>query len=223
MTARLIAITFAVAMGACASVHDSTNHPAFKKEFGNYDYCEVEAVRQSAQKSCGVACLVCVLKYWGKPASERELTIRHPLRTGIGYPVHQLQSIAIEQGLLAFAVSLNQAGQKPAAALSEHIARGRPIIVALHCPQGRYFGDPVPLIESLDRRTIHPFGAGRAFKHHYVVVIGENERHYLVMDPAYGIGAVPRQSLLDWWRDESHAALVCSPAPIVSSPSGSQP
>jgi hypothetical protein len=116
---------------------------------------------------------------------------------------------------------MNQSGQKPAAALSEQLARGRPVIIAVHCPQGRYFGEPVPVLGSWDRRSIRFFGdtsSGR--KHHYVVVIGENDRNYLVMDPAYGIGPVREQPLLDWWRDESYAALVCSPPP---EPAGTTP
>jgi predicted double-glycine peptidase len=210
---RPIAIIFFGALVSCASVHRSSRESAFRRQFGSFTFCEVDAVRQSDQKSCGLACLACVLNYWDKAASERELAAQHPLRSGIGYPVQQLQSIALGKGLLAFAVSMDRGGKTPAAELSDHLAKGRPIIVALRCPQGRYFGEPLPVIESLDRRTWRPFGIGKQFKHHYVVVIGEDANHYLVMDPAYGIGSVAKQSLLNWWRDESYAALVCSPGP----------
>jgi predicted double-glycine peptidase len=207
-----IVLAFCGALVSCASVPQSTREEAFKRKFGHYTFCEVEAMRQTDQKSCGLACLACVLRYWDKSASEPELVASHPLKTGIGYPVQQLQSIALDKGLLAFAVSMDRGGETPGAELSSHLAKGRPVIVALRCPQGRYLGDPLPVIESLDRRTWRPLGIGSEFKHHYVVVIGEDSRHYLVMDPAYGIGPVAKQSLLDWWRDESYAALVCSPA-----------
>jgi hypothetical protein len=205
----------AQAAPSCTTLHDSTRKPDFTRDYGDYTFCEVDAVRQSAQKSCGIAALVCVLRYWDKPATESEITTRHPLRSGIGYPVQQLQAIAVENGLLAFAVSMNQPGIPPVVALGRQIARGRPVIIAVNCPHGRYFGEPLPVIESFDRRTIGPLGGstGSAFKHHYVVVIGESPQNYLVMDPAYGIGPVRKQSLLDWWRKESYAALVCSPPP----------
>ncbi|MGI8604739.1 MAG: cysteine peptidase family C39 domain-containing protein [Verrucomicrobiales bacterium] len=215
---RILAAACLSAWGvSCSSLHQSTKEEAFKSKFGDYTYCEIEAVRQTSQKSCGLACLAAVLRYWDRPASEPELARSHPLKAGIGYPMQQLQAIAVGHGLLAFAVSMAQTGDKPAAALAEHLARGRPVIVAIHCPQGRYFGEPVPIIESLDRRTWRPLGIGTTFKHHYVVVIGENATNYLVMDPAYGIGSVRKQSLLDWWRGESYAALICSPPPAIGS------
>jgi hypothetical protein len=132
--------------------------------------------------------------------------------------MQQLRSIAEDEGLLAFAVSMRGSEGPPQRQLDSHLARGRPVIIAVYCPQGRYFGREVPVLGTLDARSLRPFGlvptaTGREKKHHYVVVIGQDPTRYLVMDPAYGIGAVSRQSLVDWWRDEGYAALVCSPRP----------
>jgi hypothetical protein len=120
--------------------------------------------------------------------------------------------------LLAFAVSMNGPEGPPQVQLDGHLARGRPVVIAVYCPHGRYFGEEIPVVGTLDARSLRPFGlvptlTGEEKKHHYVVVIGQDATRYLVMDPAYGIGAVSRRSLVDWWRDEGYAALVCSPRP----------
>lgn len=198
----------------CSSLHESTRDAGFLSRHRDATYCEVKAVRQTAQKTCGLACLSCVLDYWERPVPEPELRRRHPLAgEGAGYSLKHLQAIATQEGLAAFAVDMSAGGRSPARELSTHLAKGRPVIVALHCPQGRYFGRPLPLIETLDRRTLRLPGAEPAFKHHYVVVLGETADTYLVMDPAYGIGEVQKQPLLDWWRAEKYAALICTRVP----------
>jgi hypothetical protein len=156
--------------------------------------------------------------------TEADLLARHPVRSGQGHSLQTLQAIAQEHGLLAYAVSMapGPAGS-PSAQLSRHLAKGRPVIVAVRLPQGRYFGGEIPVLGTLDARTLRPFGmvpssTGQEFKHHYVVVFGEDPTRYLLMDPAYGIVSVPRKSLLEWWGDVGHAALLCSPAPTVPSP-----
>ncbi len=206
---------FVLAGGAvsCTAVHQDTKSDAFRRDYGRYAYAEVRAVRQSTEKSCGLACLACVLIYWDKPVSEADLVARHPVPDGhIGLSLGELQQAALKEGLTAFAVSIPQTGKSPAAALTEEISKGRPIIVAVHCPAGKYFGDPLPVIESADFRSLKPLGVNAARRnHHYVVVCGEDPKHYLVMDPALGIGPVQKQSLLDWWKDEQWAALIASP------------
>ena len=203
----------AMAVMSCTAVHQDTKSAAFQKDYGRYTYAEVKAVRQSTEKSCGLACLASVLNYWDKPVSEGELVARHPIPDGhIGLSLGELQQAALKEGLTAFAVSVPQTGQTPAALLTSEISKGRPVIVAVHCPAGKYFGDPLPVIENADFRSIKPLGVNAERRnHHYVVVCGEDPRHYLVMDPAYGIGPVQKQSLLDWWKDEQWAALIASP------------
>lgn len=208
--------------GCAGTVPQSTKEPAFTGRYGSYTYAEVEAVRQSTAKSCGLAALSCVLKYWEKPVTEAELLAKFPVRSGLGHSLETLRAIAQEQGLMAFAVSF-QPGRSgsPAAQLSQQLAKGRPVIAAVKLPQGRYFSDPVPIIGTLDARTVRPFGlvpatGGQEYKLHYVVVIGESGDRYLLMDPAYGIVSVPSVALLPWWGDLGYAALLCSPAPTVS-------
>jgi len=208
---------------SCArSVFPSTADAAFAGAHGDFTYAEVEVVRQSEPRSCGLAVLACVLRYWDRPVTEAELVARHPVGRGLGHSLQTLRAIARDHGLLAFALSLRPGSSgSPAAQLSRQISKGRPVIIAVRLPQGRYFGAPVPVLGTLDARTVRPFGlvpssTGQEFKHHYVVVFGEDRTRYLVMDPAYGIVAVPQASLLQWWSDVGHAALICSPAATVA-------
>lgn len=204
-------------LASCTTLPESTQAPSFTKKYGAYTYAEIKPVRQTQQKSCGLAALSCVLNYWEKPVSEQALLAKHPVpEKALGHSLQRLQAIAQEQGLMAFAVGMDTGTEPPARQLSSHLAKGRPIIAAVFCPQGRYFGDPVPLIETWDASTFRPLGMvpttdGREFKHHYVVVFGENTQRYLLMDPAYGIVSVEKQAFLRWWKDESWAALICSP------------
>lgn len=213
---------------SCASLPSSTKEETFSRKYAHFAYAEVETVRQTTPKSCGLAVLACVLRYWEKPATEPELVAQFPVVTGRGHSLQRLREIAQERGLLAFAVSMNGPAGTPAAQLSEQISKGRPVIAAVHCPEGRYFGDPVPVLGTLDARTWRPFGivpssTGSAFKHHYVVVFGEDRERYLLMDPAYGIVSVAKPSLLAWWKDEGYSALICSPAPVPAAPSAASP
>jgi predicted double-glycine peptidase len=214
------AVAVGLLLSACASsVHTSTTESAFAGSHQGFAYAEVEVVKQSEPRSCGLAVLACVLRYWDRPVTEAGLLAKYPVRTGQGHSLQTLQGIAQDQGLLAFALSLRAGALgSPAAQLSEQIAKGRPVIVAVRLPQGRYFGEPVPVLGTLDARTVRPFGlvpssSGEEYKLHYVVVFGEDATRYLLMDPAYGILTVPRTSLLQWWSDLGHAALLCSPPP----------
>lgn len=222
-------MAMAMVLGGCATVHQSTAEASFAGKHADFKYAEVEVVRQSEARSCGLAALTSVLRYWEHPVTEKDLLARYPVRSGAGHSLQTLQEIAQQQGVLSFALSLGPGPSgPPSAQLSEHIRKGRPVIVAVRLPQGRYFGDPVPVLGTLDARTLRPFGmvpssTGDEFKLHYVVVFGEDATRYLVMDPAYGIVVVPRASLLQWWGDLGHAALLCSPAPLPGPTPSSPP
>jgi len=225
--AARLAACGAVGLGlaACAStVHPSTSAASFAGQFADFTYAEVEVVRQSDPRSCGLAALACVLRYWDRPVSEGALVAQHPVTSGVGHSLQTLQRIAQKEGLLAFALSLRPSlAGSPSDQLSEQIAKGRPVILAVRIPQGRYFGKELPVLGTVDARTLRPFGlvpsaTGEEYKLHYVVVFGEDQSRYLLMDPAYGIVSVPRPALLRWWGDVGYAALVCSSAPTPEPP-----
>lgn len=184
----------------------TTTGTAFEKRFGeDFTYVEVDAVRQFSERSCGAAALACVLQYWEKPVTAKALAERYPMLGSIGYPILQLRSMALEEGLLAFALTIDE---QPLEKLNEQINKGRPVIIAVECPYGRYFGKPVPVIESFDSRSV--WNVGQRWKAHYLVVCGVSDDEYLVMDPAYGIVRVAKPQLLEFWRRTRHAALVCA-------------
>ena len=192
---------------ACAV--KSTDSDAFKEKYKGFRYCSVEAVKQSEQLSCGAAALTSVLNYWkedDQPSFEEPALIeKYPARSTEGYPILQLREIALDRGFAAFAVTLDE---DPWRQLFEHVDAGRPVIAAIDCPRGRYFGKEVPLVETLDRRAV--MSTGNEWKSHYVVVMGRNYRDVLFMDPEYGIVRTDREDFLSFWHRQGYAALICS-------------
>jgi predicted double-glycine peptidase len=189
----------------------TTHSDAFKEKYKGFRYCSVDAVKQSEQLSCGAAALTSVLNYWKEdeqPAfDEKELIRDNPARSDEGYPLLQLREMALDRGFAAFAVTLNE---DPWKQLFEHVDAGRPVIAAIDCPRGRYFGKKVPLVETLDRRAV--MSTGNEWKSHYVVVMGRNYSDVLFMDPEYGIVRTRRGDFLSFWRRQNYAALICSSA-----------
>ncbi len=193
----------------CSSARKSLDPGAFAREYSAFRYCLVEPVEQSSQRSCGAAALVAVMNYWKDesqpPFEEPAIQEEFPAASEEGYPLFQLRDIAALKGFAAFAVKLDE---NPWRQLTEHVEQGRPVIAAIQCPRGRYFGDKVPLVETLDRRTL--LTTGNEWKSHYVVVIGRSLREVLCMDPKYGIVRIDSEDFLRFWSLEGYAALICS-------------
>ncbi|MCB1235524.1 MAG: C39 family peptidase [Verrucomicrobiae bacterium] len=195
---------------SCVTTPKSTDSRAFKNRYGDsFRYCSVEAVRQSEQRSCGAAALVGVMNYWkaeGAPdLKEKDIVRQYPAASKEGYPLLQLREIALRERFAAFAVSMDG---DPWNKLGEHLDNGRPVICAVQLPRGRYWGSSLPLVETLDRRTV--MSTGNEWKSHYVVAMGRNYKEIILMDPKYGIVKLPRESFVEFWRLEGYAALICS-------------
>lgn len=207
-----LATFFVTATVSCSSSRKSTESKRFKKRYSNYRYCELDAVKQSSQTSCGAAALTSVLNYWKNDdqpeVNEKNLVAQYPPRSSEGYPILQLREIALENGVAAFAVTFDD---DPWKRLVEHVDKGRPVITAVRLPRGRYFGKTLPLVETLDRRTL--WATGKEWKSHYVVVIGRNYKDVIFMNPEYGIVHTNRDAFMNFWRHEKYAALVCSALP----------
>jgi len=203
---------FTAAMVSCSSARKSTEQKSFKKRYKNYRYCDLTAVKQSTQTSCGVAALTSVLNYWkheNQPElTEKELAAQYPAKSSEGYPILQLREIALRNGVAAFAVTLDE---NPWRQLTEHVDKGRPVITAVRLPRGRYFGKTIPLLETLDRRTL--MSTGNEWKSHYIVVIGRSYKDVVFMDPEHGIVHTNRDAFMNFWRQEKYAALICSALP----------
>jgi predicted double-glycine peptidase len=198
---------------SCISSRSDLSEREFAARYADFKYCRVPVIEQSSQKSCGAAALACVLGYWleNEPPSEQQLLAKSPPQSEVGYPLLQLRDLARNQGVLSFAVSLDK---DPMAQLSSHIARGRPVIVAADVPKGRYFTDGLPLIESLDRRSVpSPLPTAGVWKSHYLVVAGISSSEVLLMDPQYGLVTVARDQFESFWKKQVFAALICSGKP----------
>lgn len=207
--AVILLLAGALAMSACVTTPKATEDRSFQKRYQGFQYCSVDAVRQSNQLSCGAAALTAVLNYWkdeAKPAFvEEDLVARYPARSERGYPILQLREMAIQEGFAAFALTMDS---DPWSQLSQQIDNGRPVICAVQLPRGRYFGKSIPLVETLDRRAV--MTTGNEWLSHYVVAIGRTNDEVLLMDPKYGIVRIGRDSFLHFWRLEKYASVVCS-------------
>jgi len=204
-----MAFVIALALGGCVTAPKTSSDRSFKKRYQGFQYCSVDAVRQSTQLSCGAAALTAVLNYWQDEEkakfSEKDLVSRYPSRSTEGYPILQLREMAIQEGLAAFALTMDG---DPWGQLGEQIDNGRPVICAVQLPRGRYYGKSIPLVETLDRRCV--MTTGNEWMSHYVVVMGRTHKEVLLMDPKYGIVRIGRNEFLHFWRLEKYAALVCS-------------
>lgn len=185
---------------------------AFRLKHVDFRYSKVPVVKQSGQRSCGAAALTSLIRYWQEDATitEPELRKAYPPDSPTGYPLLQLREIAVDEELLAFAVTLDQAPMKQ---LSGHLRKGRPVLVAVELPVGRYFAQNLPVIETLDRRTLQVNGWGNQLKAHYLVVMGESHDQLLVMDPQYGHVDVNKTDFERFWKQTGYAALITSAKP----------
>ena len=199
----------ALLLSSCITTAKSTSNDNFDKRYKGFEYCKIDAVKQSRQLSCGAAALTSVLNYWKEDSAplytEKDLITAHRSRGVDGYPLLQLREIALQQRFAAFAVTMSN---DPLKKLTEHVSAGRPVIVACELPRGKYFGKSLPLIETLDRRAM--WASDKEWKRHYLVVIGHSYNEILVMDPQYGIVRLPRDQFLHFWKQEKYAALIVS-------------
>ena len=175
----------------------------------NFNYCPVESIRRSTEGSSGVAALTSILKYWDTEASDSELLNAYPLGEEKGYSIHKLQRIAIDKGLTAFALTMKN---NPLQHLSEQLEYGRPILVTVRFPDGTYFGQPVEQGAPVAVPTDPTAPAVELDKgvEHVVVVFGQSEKQFLIMDPAFGVLSVDKATFEKYWKEEKYSALLCS-------------
>ncbi len=198
-------------LSSCSHIESTTKGEAFAKSHADFTYCEIDAVKQNNQIACGAAAVAAVTTYWGAPTTEAEILAIHPTDRDGGYTLGALAKAAEAQELQTFIVA-SKSDTQSVSALREHLSKGRPIIVPWECPFGRYF-DKIPLIESLDSRTVNLEPFQSVSKKHFVVVCGYRDdfTSWLVMDPAYGIVKIDAAKFLDYWRGGARAMLLISP------------
>jgi len=193
----------------CGSLAKSVKDQGFQKKFSKYDYCNIDAVKQSSQITCGAACLSSLLKYWGKDLSEADLLRKYPPDDKKGYPLYQLKSICDAEGLKAFVLSMSdyQHPEKKSSLgqLTSQIKKGRPVLLAVKFSTHDYVGKRFPL---LGFPTYLLLGKYDLQKDHYVIAFGLNDKNILLMDPGYGYTAIKKKKLKKRWQPLSYTALL---------------
>jgi ABC-type bacteriocin/lantibiotic exporter with double-glycine peptidase domain len=131
--------------------------------------------------TCGAAALTMVLRYWGRPVLHDQVAgelVEPELHGALG---SRLAERARSEGLRAATFT----GDLPG--LREHVARGRPVLVAWREGGGRF---------------------------HNVVVVGFDAAGVLVNDPARGARRrIPLGRFQRLWAAAGHWSLVVAPEP----------
>lgn len=188
----------------CSSVSMDTSSPKFQQAYEQFDYCGIQAVKQTQSNSCGSACLASVLNYWGIDTSEQDILSEFPKSVKEGYSILELKKIAKAKGLQAYAVSMQE---RTVVQLEEEILKGRPIICAVQFPRMLYFAYDVPIYGHLYRGLIWALGPR---KDHYIVVFGLDSKKFLVMDPVRGLVPINQRDFESCWKEKNYAALLCA-------------
>ena len=192
-----------VLAGCMPSNIDNIGHLAATGLLGEATYVTIAYVAQHTDYSCGLACLVSVLAYWDDPVSQPELLRRNPPENvKTGYRVGELKDIALSRNKLAFALTADTNF------LEQQIRNGRPVIVPLEMEYNHYlfnFMRTIPVygrfFEYVTERFVPKFS-------HFVTVFAASSRTIWVMDPLFGVKAIPRGEFESMWAAKKRAMLL---------------
>lgn len=203
MAAGAVKWLLALALSGCMPSNvDNIGHLTAAGLLAEATYVPVAFVAQHNGYSCGLACLVSVLAYWNDPVSQEEL-LRHspPENTKTGYRVGELKDIATGRKKLAYAMTA-QTGF-----LEQQILNGRPVIVPLEMEYNHYlfnFMRSIPVygrfFEYVTERFVPKFS-------HFVTVFAVSRTTIWVMDPLFGIKAIPKGEFESMWAAKKRAML----------------
>ena len=180
--------------------------PPVEQRDTSFKYCPIETVSQTSSKTNGLAALASVMKYWEQEVDVPTLEANFPAKSEAGYPLLQLRRIATKQGLIAFALTMKD---RPLEQVSEQLENGRPIIVPVQLPGGHSDAAtnlPDTPITATDTAT----ATEPAPPHRYVVIFGQSNDQFLLMDPAQGVVKLNKQEFTSYWAGEKYAASLCS-------------
>ena len=162
-----------------------------------FKYCPVETIRQQSSQSGGIAALTAVMRYWEHPTDVEALAAKYPAESDKGYTLLQLRHIAMEEDLNVLALTMKD---RPLDQVSEHLENGRPIIAPIRIPSNGYLG----------RSSVPQSSSDSDSEIRYVVIVGQSDDQFLLMDPAHGIVKLKKTEFTNYWSAEKNAALLCS-------------
>ena len=203
-TLRLSFTSLLLAFSGCCTMPASTEDPVFQSKYSQFAYCGFETTKQSRNTSCGSACLVSVLKYWGNIVSEEEIFHEFPVPSEEGYSVVDLKNIAKRNSLDAYALTMQR---NPLVQLEEQVLKGRPVICAVRFPWHLYFAYDVPIYGQTYRTLAWIFGPR---KNHYIVVFGIKDDKFMIMDPAYGFVTLSQKQFERCWSRRAYGVVLCA-------------
>jgi ABC-type bacteriocin/lantibiotic exporter with double-glycine peptidase domain len=163
----------------------------------------VEPEKQLNDEACGAAVLASTLHYWHTSIDQAELLReRPPGAPEHGYSLAELKEMAKANHFAAFAYRSDLKDIK------HHLDAGRPVIVAL-LVDSTYINDSGVLGMGLGRWVQQMLSPSY---HHYVVVMGYDERQLVLMDPVLGIKSIQQTDFLRHWQKLGSAALLVAKA-----------
>lgn len=152
--------------------------------------------------SCGLACLVSVMNYWGVNVQQQHLLDRYPPEHGSrGYSMGELKKIASDHNAKAYNL---QGGYT---FLKQQIAKGRPLITPLLIPYGEFEFTAIRKIPGAGRLFS---GLSRRFSgaySHFVAVSAIGNGRVLFMNPMYGLQEVEESGFVDMWKQKKQSIL----------------
>lgn len=160
----------------------------------HFEYCELKPVSQEIDPTGGLSALTSVMRYWDAETDEAKLAKKYPPKPpGASYSIRKLRRIAIDEGFVAFALTMQERSLEQ---ISEQLANGRPVIVNIELgPEG------YP-----DLGATAPSAAQKR----YAIIFGQSHDQFLVMDTGHGVVRIGKQAFETMWAKSHHAALICS-------------
>ena len=213
----------AVVLPSCNALKSQANEPAkipLNAEVGekpqpveisnpdeNFYFCPIKPQLLENEPTGGLAALATVLEYWDLQSSESVLAKKYPLDEGTEYEILKLRRIAIDEGLMAFSLTMKQ---KPIEQVAEQLEHGRPVIVPLENDEKTFFGAPVEDLKEFAsvRHRSKPATTGTPYR--FVVIFGQNKDQFLLLDPTFGVVSVDKKTFGEEWGKMKYSALLCS-------------
>ncbi len=233
MRQRLEPLLLALCIAGCASTPIS-NVNAFAQRSANNSFelldgsfrspsalvLPVVHDRQTSPLACGASALSSVINYWDGPGTVSASQIwaqSPPGDPSRGYTLAEIMAHAREHGLLASGVRLDDA------AIIRELENGRPVLVPVRMPsiyvQSRSVpGSNTPVVGLasgfLEQRIgyVSEF-TGMAMIDHYLLVVGHDQRDFVVVEPVMGFRVISFQRLERYRRAFNDSAIVFSGPP----------
>lgn len=213
-------------VNAFAQRSANNSFEVFNRGFDSPDALVLPVVhdRQRSGPSCGAHVMASAINYWegaGTVTGDGLFTGTPPADTTNGYSVAELLALARTHGLTAVGARLGDQD------IIHELEAGRPVIVPVMVPaiylQTRSVpGGNIPVLGTARNLIVSRAARISEFTHtavisHYVLVVGYQGDHFVVVEPVYGYRTISFERLGRYRRPFNNAAIVMSrPGPPVT-------